>query len=48
MENKETVECDAELVAETIIECGADDMTSLSSSTFVIEECVSGALTSIL
>lgn len=46
-ENKETVECDAELVTETIIECG-DDMTSLSSNTFVIEECFSGALTSIL
>lgn len=48
-ENKEeTVECDVELVTETIVECG-DDMTfKLSSNTFVIEECVSGALTSIL
>lgn len=48
MENKEeTLPSDVELVSETIIECG-DDVTSLSSNTFVIEECVSGALTSIL
>ena len=47
-ENKEeTLLSDVELVSETIIECG-DDVTSLSSNTFVIEECVSGALTSIL
>jgi len=45
---KATVECDVELVTEAIVECG-DDMTSkLASNTFVIEEFVSGALTSIL
>ena len=48
MENKEeTLQCGVELVTETMVECG-DDVTSLSSNTFVIEECVSGALTSIL
>ncbi|XP_078346157.1 uncharacterized protein LOC144631579 [Oculina patagonica] len=44
-ENKKGMEqCDVELVTEAIVECGDDVTASLSLNSFIVEECISGAL----
>ena len=48
-QNKDgTVQSEVELVTEAIVECGDDVTSSLSSNSFVVEECISGVLSSIL